>query len=609
MSIDQVMDENTLSTSNDENVQLVITIHLNGTEKINYKVSVSTTIRNLCDGIIYEISKTKKSPNDDMDWSDYNLWWPTNRVWIDQSKLNVSQYCLEDDDELVFCKTHYNIMLQLPDHQIIQMSVNFSVRVSDVMRNICLFFDIPDSEELCIFYPQKHSKGKIIMDYEDFGQPSPRKNIKDPILRQLAMPESIDTVVNKYATFDMDKYNLENSLPLEDLGAEIHNNPYKDVHLNLFYEQAKWTILNGVHTCSSQEYAVFAALQLNIQESICNDVSEKLVQDSINKEIERDIEKLKDELRLALSNNSHIEEIDYCPELRVIVPHAKIKKKNLSLNNHEFLLHKTILSIMNPKDGVLLLELDLKSAEIEGKFKDFSINIKVFADTINFELICIKFKELDQYASWLTALTFTTFGRTLKNTNFHSEVNYIKTMHALLSQSKNSDGDKQIKHNINNFIPLKFKKLKKFNNHVRTAYNGLKHMNVQESKLMFIKIWQQIKTVGLIYFNVVVDIGISKHKEVCYMVFAPNRIMLIDIKTNVVFRTDYLYKLQNWGINWDETSVDFAFNDSSYKVTCQFNCELLHETVGTTIFLFLKNSDDSAKAKHLLFNNLITPGF
>jgi kindlin 2 len=92
------------------------------------------------------------------DWSDYSLWWPNNNTttttstgqWLNQTKKTLDQCGVQADAKLVFTPVHKTIRLQLPDLQIIEVKVDFSVRVFEAVRKLCNQIGISHSEEVSL---------------------------------------------------------------------------------------------------------------------------------------------------------------------------------------------------------------------------------------------------------------------------------------------------------------------------------------------------------------------------------------------------------------------------------------------------------------------------
>lgn len=84
------------------------------------------------------------------DWSDYALWWPAKKFWLLKTKYTLDQYGLQANDQLVFTHIHKNVCLELPDLQQIDMMLNFSTNLFEVVQSICKNLGIKHFEELSL---------------------------------------------------------------------------------------------------------------------------------------------------------------------------------------------------------------------------------------------------------------------------------------------------------------------------------------------------------------------------------------------------------------------------------------------------------------------------
>jgi kindlin 2 len=72
-----------------------------------------------------------------MDWSDHALWWPEKNMWLKKPRLTLDQYGVQADAKLEFTPMHKNIRLQMPDLQILDIKVDFSVNVFKAVIVLC----------------------------------------------------------------------------------------------------------------------------------------------------------------------------------------------------------------------------------------------------------------------------------------------------------------------------------------------------------------------------------------------------------------------------------------------------------------------------------------
>lgn len=85
-----------------------------------------------------------------MDWSDFGIWWPDKSVWLLRTHLTLDQYGVQADALLHFTLMHNNLRIQLPDLQMIDFKVNYSINVFSVVIKICKELGIRHPEELSL---------------------------------------------------------------------------------------------------------------------------------------------------------------------------------------------------------------------------------------------------------------------------------------------------------------------------------------------------------------------------------------------------------------------------------------------------------------------------
>jgi hypothetical protein len=87
------------------------------------------------------------------DWSDFSLWWPDKKQWLNKTKMTLDQYGVQSDAVLTFTRTHKNIRILMPDLQIIHLNVDFSQRIFNLVKQICKDLTISHPEELSLLKP------------------------------------------------------------------------------------------------------------------------------------------------------------------------------------------------------------------------------------------------------------------------------------------------------------------------------------------------------------------------------------------------------------------------------------------------------------------------
>ena len=97
------------------------------------------------------------------DWSDFALWWPEKKQWLNKTKLTLDQCGVQADALLHFTRIHKMLRIKLPDMQVVDMSVDFSIQVYFTVKQICKEIGVRHPEEASLMRcpnekPVKESK-------------------------------------------------------------------------------------------------------------------------------------------------------------------------------------------------------------------------------------------------------------------------------------------------------------------------------------------------------------------------------------------------------------------------------------------------------------------
>eukprot|EP00794_Sanderia_malayensis_P020277 gene20277-22263_t len=101
------------------------------------------------------------------DWSDHALWHPERSLWLIKPRITLEAYGVIGDCSLLFTPVHKVLKLQMPDLQVIDMRVNFSIGVFHAVKEICTDFGVRHPEELSLLKPsdlghKKREKSKSV---------------------------------------------------------------------------------------------------------------------------------------------------------------------------------------------------------------------------------------------------------------------------------------------------------------------------------------------------------------------------------------------------------------------------------------------------------------
>ncbi|KAE9556784.1 hypothetical protein FO519_000190 [Halicephalobus sp. NKZ332] len=83
------------------------------------------------------------------DWSDHALWWPEKRQWLKHTRSTLDQLGVTAATYLEFTPMHKYCRVQLPDLQVVDANLDFSVPVFRVVAEFC--------RELTVRYPEELS--------------------------------------------------------------------------------------------------------------------------------------------------------------------------------------------------------------------------------------------------------------------------------------------------------------------------------------------------------------------------------------------------------------------------------------------------------------------
>lgn len=84
------------------------------------------------------------------DWSDHALWWPEKRRWLQHTRSTLDQNGITADSKLEFTPMHKDARVQLPDNQMIDARLDFSVNIVKATAKLCRDLGIRHSEELSL---------------------------------------------------------------------------------------------------------------------------------------------------------------------------------------------------------------------------------------------------------------------------------------------------------------------------------------------------------------------------------------------------------------------------------------------------------------------------
>lgn len=262
------------------------------------------------------------------DWSDFALWWPDKKKWLNKNKLTLDQYGVQADALLHFTRIHKYVRINLPDLQTVDLSVDFSANVFHVTKQICKELGMRHAEEMSLLKSISHnnektsrkmdeikpketgsiSSGTSTLNNSSNNSSFTRNKSRDQREKSLSLSGNdsfghgdvdlaslsyspiicahdhlINSTVRFKSIFDKTRVNsrwLDSSKSLMEQNIKENDTVFLKfkyfaffdlnlkndvVRINQIYEQAKWAILTEEIDCTEQELINFAALQVIIK--------------------------------------------------------------------------------------------------------------------------------------------------------------------------------------------------------------------------------------------------------------------------------------------------------------------------------------------------------
>lgn len=84
------------------------------------------------------------------DWSDHGLYWPGKTLWLSRTRSTLDQYGVQSDANLWFTPMHKGLRVMMPDLQMLDLRIDFSINVFSVVIHLCKKLGIRHPEELSL---------------------------------------------------------------------------------------------------------------------------------------------------------------------------------------------------------------------------------------------------------------------------------------------------------------------------------------------------------------------------------------------------------------------------------------------------------------------------
>ncbi|ESN95786.1 hypothetical protein HELRODRAFT_157627 [Helobdella robusta] len=427
------------------------------------------------------------------------------------------------------------------------------------------------------------------------------------------------------------------------------NLKYDAVRINQIYEQAKWSVLSEEVDCTEEEMITLAAIQLQVthQSTLPQPSFDQTEGNQTDDEIDAALNDLQTTLEGSNLNsvdkvngdNGVMDDITETPELREDMRFYKPKKFGLKTSKkYHFTFKETTLTISklsssssssssyhhhhgnkhshnNGNHNGAIYSIDLKgcevSADVNVSTQKFVIKLLVPSEKGASEF-CIKPEREDQYARWMAAFKLATRGHTMADSSYASEVRAIESFLRIHHPSPNPSPQAKVKDilkgtsfEVESYVAPRFlSKIKGTNQIVQRiidAQMNVGHLNMLESKLQYMKLWQALPEYGLTYF--IVKLKGAKKEEL--LAISPSRLILMDLSRGDTLKSWTFQTMKSWNVNWEIKQVQVCFEEEDLIFQClTADCKVVHEFIGGYIFLCMRSMENSHNLDQDMFHKL-----
>lgn len=455
-------------------------VRVRGNTEINH---VGGLIQKVVTNIEHNAEKTKEN------WTEYELWWPSQRKWLLKHHWMLEKYNIQADTELEFTKRNKSLYVELPNQKIIKVKANFSIDVLSVVRDICYLCEIRFHTEMSLMItgrqirngalesaqsptielkntqetygtmraPARHgskneklSSGTVLEhtsdeDYKKLSAPSPKLDVE----AVQAAPKDLHQRAEHTSRFlDSLKSLMEQDIK-ENSFVKLQFKYYSfsslseksDVfRIHQMYEQLKYTVLTDDTIVSEDQAMTLGAIQYFIDGFKGPDSRQAARNGSFDNEqvstsddiaamllaLEQDLE--------GSSHQKHQQEYDETPtlqsaNLKIAFP-SRLLQKNFK---QRFWIgyEGTRLSAFKSQEDAfnkkkVAFAIDIPRAELTS---DVSIKEKKFIVKIKPHVsdeIWLKFETEHKYCEWFAALKLGCKGQTMASPNYSHEINNLQ---------------------------------------------------------------------------------------------------------------------------------------------------------------------------------------
>ncbi|CAD5119887.1 DgyrCDS8469 [Dimorphilus gyrociliatus] len=389
------------------------------------------------------------------------------------------------------------------------------------------------------------------------------------------------------------------------------NPKYDSVRVNQLFEQARWSLLTETIDCTEEDMVLFAALNHHIYSK-----ARRGETDFVDGENNVDnVDSMLDELESALAGTHGLNTsivIEHVPELcsqlqyvtnkpkKSLLPDLSKKRKQTSFFH---LKEKTLSAykrredkdVTNPSWSVDLDECEVRE-EVNLSTRLFVIRLFTSLGSDGFSELCLHCDSQEQFKDWVTACKLASRGKTMADCSYQLEKDALQKKLDMLTFETSSPTERLSSAEM--YVSPKY--MKKHKSGIISKISAvcsnskLNKMSINEAKMQYLKLWQDLPEQPLTYFIVRFD-G-SKKEEL--LAIAADKIVRMDLINGSVIQKWPFKNMNRWHVNWQTKQVCIEFREKTRENTVKFycltaDCKTVHEFIGGYIFVGMRSADKS----------------
>ncbi|CAG5105754.1 Oidioi.mRNA.OKI2018_I69.chr1.g2421.t2.cds [Oikopleura dioica] len=578
-------------------------VRVRGETKINH---VGGLIQKVVTNIENDADKPKEN------WTEYELWWPSQRKWLLKHHWMLEKYNIQADTELEFTKRNKSLFVELPNRKTLKVKANFSIDVLSVVRDICYLCEIRYHTEMSLVktgqqirdgaldsaqsptielkntqetYGTMRAPARHGSKNEKLSSGTVLENTSDEDYKKLSAPsQKLDTETVQAAPKDLRQRAEETSRYLDSLKSLMEQGIQENSLVKLrfkyysfsglseksdvfrihqMYEQLKYTVLTDDTPVSEDQALTLGAIQYFIDEFKGPDSKQAARHGSLENEPLSTSDDMIKAMLLALEQDLEGSS------------HQKQKQEKTSNSDSGLATKKTELCAFKSREDAFnrkkeAFKIDIPRAELTSdvsiKEKKFIVKIKPHTS----DEIWLKFETDHDYCKWFAALKLGCKGQTMASPNYSLEINNLKEV--IKIQTPSSLQRPVTLRDHPNFDPKYYvprRLLRKLGPDAITQHILSQQDSISKTvkncsttaKRYYINTWQHIEDAGWAYFNVTFR---KDSKKATYLALSSEKIMKLDDSGKVIISW-WLQNLKEWKINWyaDPKHVTLLFDSGN----------------------------------------------